>query len=145
MPLTLYDYWMGRDVLYAFHLTKAIKYNAKLTVDRIQKLVKLYENDTKNSVDVWSSGWRPSIVNDATSNAAKSSKHITAEAGDVQDKNRQFAKWCLANLDKLEEIGLWMEDCRWTPTWVHLQIVPPKSGNRVFIPSNTKPLVGYPQ
>ena len=29
-----------------------------------------------------------------------------------------------------------MEDPQWTPTWVHLQIVPPGSRRRVYIPSS---------
>ena len=41
----------------------------------------------------------------------------------------------------LAEVGLWLEDPRWTfdpkgDHWVHLQTVPPRSGNRVFVPSD---------
>jgi hypothetical protein len=28
-----------------------------------------------------------------------------------------------------------MKDPQWTPSWVHLQSVPPASGDRVFIPA----------
>jgi hypothetical protein len=40
----------------------------------------------------------------------------------------------------LQEIGLWIENPMWTPTWVHLQIVPPHSGRRIFVPSENPPL-----
>jgi len=40
----------------------------------------------------------------------------------------------LANTDKLEAIGLWLEHPESTPRWCHVQIVPPASGKRVFRP-----------
>ena len=33
-----------------------------------------------------------------------------------------------------------MEDPRWTPTWLHVQTIPPKSGRVVFIPNSSPPL-----
>ena len=87
------------------------------------------------------SGWRPAAINDATANAAKLSKHLTGEGIDLRDTGtRDLARWCLRNLDALEEIGLWMEDPQWTPSWVHLQIVPPNSHRRVYCPSSRPPL-----
>jgi hypothetical protein len=88
------------------------------------------------------SGWRPREVNDATGNASKTSRHIVGCAIDVRDDvpERLLARWCLRHREVLEEAGLWMEDPQWTPSWVHLQSVPPASGNRVFIPSDTPAL-----
>jgi len=43
------------------------------------------------------------------------------------------------NTAVMVECGLWAEDFRWTPTWVHLQRIPPKSGKRIYIPSNSPP------
>jgi hypothetical protein len=34
-----------------------------------------------------------------------------------------------------------MEDPQWTPTWVHLQMVPPGSHRRVYCPSSKPPMV----
>jgi hypothetical protein len=34
----------------------------------------------------------------------------------------------------LRDLGLWMEHPDKTPTWLHIQTVPPGSGNRVFWP-----------
>lgn len=62
------------------------------------------------------------------------SRHLSGQAVDVSDPHQQLQKWCLANVDKLEEIGLWCESFDATVNWVHLQIVPPKSGNRFFKP-----------
>lgn len=81
-------------------------------------------------------GFRPQV----TSVGAKGSRHKDGHAVDRYDPKREFARWCLRNLDELSKRGLHMEDPRWTPTWVHLQDVPPGSGRRIFIPSADKPL-----
>lgn len=146
--LTLQNYWMGRDVAYADELTFDIERNAAVTVGRINVLAAMFKSETGITLDTWASGWRPPTVNGGIANAAKGSKHLTARAGDVRDTpERDFARWCLRNLDKLESIGLWMEDPQWTwreqaggAPWVHLQTVPPGSGRRVFIPSTSPPL-----
>ena len=77
---------------------------------------------------------------------AAGSQHKTGHAVDRYDPDRAFARWCLRNLDMLAGLGLHMEDPRWTPSWVHLQDVPPKSGRLVFIPSSSLPLAaGLPE
>lgn len=62
------------------------------------------------------------------------SKHLSGEADDISDPQQELQAWCKENVEKLEEIGLWMEDFSATPTWVHFQIVPPRSGKRWFVP-----------
>jgi hypothetical protein len=86
------------------------------------------------------SGWRPLAVNEHTSNAAKSSNHLKGLAADLLDPQRKLGTWAVNNLPVLEEIGLWMEDPRWSPTWLHVQCVPPGSDRRVYIPSAQPPL-----
>lgn len=73
------------------------------------------------------------LIADGKSNAPKS-HHLTGEAVDIQDLDGKLKAWVTRNLDLMEQIGLWMEDFNSTPTWTHFQIVPPKSGNRIFIP-----------
>lgn len=130
-------YWMGRDLEYAEELTEEIRANAQVTVDRTNQLL---DRSATGSVHVVRSGFRPRAINEATGNAATKSKHLTAEAVDIADDDRGIADYCAANQDDLVEIGLWCEDFRWTPTWAHFQIVPPKSGRRIYIPSMAKPL-----
>jgi hypothetical protein len=90
-------------------------------------------------------------VNARTANAAEFSSHITAEGIDPQDHaDRRIARWCLRNLNRLAEIGLWMEDPRWCVVldqhgkevdwWVHWQSRPPRSGRQVYIPNSNPPL-----
>lgn len=151
MTITLEQYFMGRDALYPEECTPAVRANAAKTVERVNRALELAAADgvspgidekTGNHV---ASGWRPHAINHAlerTSNAATNSTHIGAEACDLQDTlGRDLARWALRNLDKLEEIGLWMEDPRWTPDWVHWQTRPPHSGLRVYRPSTKDALV----
>lgn len=129
---------MDRDSRYRLEWTDEIKWAGRATVVAVNKLLALAEIDGIVRDEV-SSGWRPQSVNDSTSNAAKCSKHLTAEACDIWDAGRELAQWCLLNLDKVAACGLWCEDFRYTPTWVHFQTVPPKSGKRVYIPSSSSP------
>lgn len=130
--IDLRAYWKGRDVTNPTEVTNEISANAEITVGRVNELL---ARAGRSDVDQVNSGWRPKGINDHTANAAKNSKHLTAQAIDLPDSDRSLAEWCVDNLDVLEELELWMEDPRWTPTWVHLQTVPPKSGRRIYIPS----------
>jgi hypothetical protein len=140
MNITLNDYWMGRDDKYGGSLTPEIRQNATTLVAKLNELLDLAAIDGVEPVGV-ASGWLPAAVNDATSNAAKRSTHITGEGCDLRDdKDRSFARWCLRNLEALARLDLYMEDPRWTPTWVHLQNRAPGSGRRVYVPSAAAPL-----
>ena len=74
-----------------------------------------------------------SLVASGKSNAP-TSKHLTGQACDIRSDNNGLQDWVKANVSLLETIGLWCEAFEATPTWVHFQSVPPKSGNRFFIP-----------
>lgn len=126
--ITYLGFYKGRDVTYKVALTDLIKQNAKVCIERVNKLLTIAGFTDRDA----SSGWRPAEVNAATPGAAKKSNHMLGLAVDVEDTDRQLQRWCLANTPTLEKLGLWMEHPRDTPTWTHLQTVPPRSGNRVF-------------
>lgn len=138
---------MGRDEAYAADCTLAVRRNAAALLAAVNTLLRCAAADgvepgidehTRNHV---ASGWRPAGVNARTSNAGKRSTHISGQGIDLQDlDDRSLARWCLRNLDRLEGLGLYMEDPRWTPSWVHLQSVPPGSGKRVYVPSTAPAL-----
>ena len=65
---------------------------------------------------------------------AMGSSHLYGCAVDIVDPDGALAKWLLAHSDLLVECGLWMENPKATPTWVHLQSYAPKSMNRIFNP-----------
>jgi uncharacterized protein YcbK (DUF882 family) len=61
------------------------------------------------------------------------SHHLFGEAVDISDPDLELTDWLKgdgANL--LVTTGLWCEEGN--ANWVHFQIVPPKSGNRWFLP-----------
>lgn len=77
------------------------------------------------------SGYRPGIHNKKAGGATNSS-HLTCEAVDFRDPQGKLAQWCISNLDKLVEAGLYMESPARTVGWVHLQIRPTRE--RIFQP-----------
>lgn len=66
---------------------------------------------------------------------ATSSKHMSGQAIDIHDPDKELAKFVFAKQQLLADYGLYCEDMRCTRNWVHFQNVPPKSGNRFFVPS----------
>lgn len=128
MPLiTTIEYMMGRDREYP--PTDEMLKNSVITVQRANELLKRASLDRRVV-----SGYRPAEINAMVKGAAPNSKHTICAAVDLEDHDGKLGEWCIENLGELADIGLWMEHKGSTPTWVHVQIYPPKSGNRVFIP-----------
>lgn len=82
---------------------------------------------------VLTGGYRPKQINFTIPNSRPGDMHESCEAVDLRDSGGSLSKWCMANLDKLETIGLWLESPTSSVNHVHLQIRPPRSGRRVFI------------
>ena len=138
--ITLEDYFMGRDSLYRNQLTPILRANAARTVEAAQKLLILakgagQEMHPNSKTGMVRSGWRPPAVNAATSGASATSLHMKCLAVDLEDNSHQLAKWCEANANTvLKGLGLYLESPDFTPTWCHVQLVAPGSGNRIFRP-----------
>lgn len=62
------------------------------------------------------------------------SKHLFFEACDFKDIDKKLAEWVKSHLDWCKEHGFYFEDFDSTPSWIHIQITPPKSGKTVFKP-----------
>lgn len=60
------------------------------------------------------------------------SKHLVCAAIDLADMDGKLYDFCKANESLLEALGLWCEERQ--GGWQHLQIFPPKSGHRWFLP-----------
>ena len=110
-------------------LTVQFKHDALYTVGRANMLLG-YFGEERGIV----SGWRPVEVNRLVPGAAAFSNHIICRAVDLADPEGDLDDWCLEHLDKLEEVGLWMEHPAATKGWCHVQTCAPKSGKRVFYP-----------
>jgi uncharacterized protein YcbK (DUF882 family) len=62
------------------------------------------------------------------------SKHLSGEAIDLADKDGKLWDWIQSRQDLIEQLDLYFEDKAACPGWVHIQVVPPKSGKRIFKP-----------
>lgn len=65
-----------------------------------------------------------------------SSNHLIGKACDFADADGSLYAWAYNNQDKLAEYGIWCEKDTnvGIAKWLHCQCVPPKSGNRFFLP-----------
>jgi len=127
--ITLQDYFNRRDKQYKADLSTQVCISAAKLLDKVNPLLDMFgEKRGCNS------GWRPKTLQMEINPRAPNSKHITGDAIDIEDRDGKLKEWCVFNQDKLEALGLYMEDPASTPTWVHLQQLPPKSGNRIFKP-----------
>lgn len=128
----------GRDKMYPADYTQEISDNIDQLLIAINKIRSAYGKPMKVT-----SGWRSLTdhlriyrekgITDMIKIPLKS-KHLSGQAVDVSDPNKELQRWCKANEDILEDAGLWLEDFSATPNWVHFQCVPPKSGKRWFMP-----------
>lgn len=137
---------------YANHpdATPEVRANAQTMLARVNALYAIAARDgvplpdnpnTKSGVSgSGNGGFRPR----ACPVGAPSSTHKDGNGVDRYDPSRAFAAWCLSHQDVLASMGLHMEDPRWTPTWVHLQDVPPRSQRIVYIPSTAPALAAAP-
>lgn len=136
---------VSRAVKYKDDYSSEIEAAMLDTLRRVNAVVNVYEAETGDTVDEVRSGWRPPAVNEATSNAAKASRHLFGDALDVANKasksGERFALWCFNNQHVLETHGLWMEHPASTVLaakedgknpWCHLQRTPSLSGQRAF-------------
>lgn len=65
---------------------------------------------------------------------APGSAHKEGLAVDRFDPSGAIDAWCMANQDKLELCGIYIEHPDETDGWSHWSIRPPKSGRHVFYP-----------
>lgn len=62
------------------------------------------------------------------------SQHLSGNAVDIADSTGAIKAWLLQNLNLLDLYDLYIEHPDATPTWLHIQQLPPKSKNRIFKP-----------
>lgn len=102
--------------------------NLTVLIERASKLREAYGKSLKVT-----SGVRSMTDQFRINPKAPKSNHLRGAAMDVLDSG-ELKDFINNNIQLVEEIGLWFEDFASTPTWVHMQIFPPKSGKRFFIP-----------
>lgn len=122
--IDLKTYLMGRDKEYPISIEQA--QNAAKLLARVNWLLGTLRINAKLS-----SGYRPGTYNVKAGGAQKST-HLMCSGIDLHDPDGMLACKMLDHLHLLEEAGLWLENPKATPKWVHLDIKERK--NRVFNP-----------
>lgn len=117
---------MGREV--ANPLTPEMKKNLDKLLIAVNRLRAMWGKPL-----VVSSGYRPPAQNTAAG-GAKKSNHMICAAVDFRDPDQELAKWLISRLDVLEACGLYLEDPSKTIGWIHVQVIAPGSGRRIFRP-----------
>lgn len=123
----------GRDQQYPGDYTQEISDNLDMLLGLLNQIRTAWAKPMKMN-----SGWRPPSINASTPGAALHSKHTQGLAADIQDLDGSLWKWVLQNLALMQSLGIYMEDRRWTPTWVHFGFGPPSSGHRIFVPNTNR-------
>lgn len=109
-----------------------IRANAAILLERVNAL--LSEPGIRPRQWAVTSGWRTPAHNASIANAAPKSKHLSGQAIDIADPDNSLDAFLVTRLELLEQNQLWIESPIATSGWCHLQCVPPRSGNRVFLP-----------
>lgn len=109
--------------------TPELDINAGVLLDRLNQIRTAYAKPM-----IVTSGLRTQVDQMRINPKAPTSKHITFQACDISDSDGALKEWINKNITLLEHVGLWCEAFSSTPTWVHFQTVPPKSGKRFFLP-----------
>lgn len=135
MPISKDELLKGRDKKYPDEYTKDVSNNLDKLLIPLNKI-----RDAYGKPMLVTSGWRPNELNMHVAGAAAHSKHTLGLAADIQDSDGELLKWVLNNLGLMKQLNIYLEDFRWTPSWIHFQLGPPMSGHRVFIPSSAKAL-----
>jgi hypothetical protein len=131
-PITKERLSMDRHADHILEYTELVQSNLERLADILTNLQNKYGKQF-----VLTSGWRPRSLN-AQKGGSKASKHIDGLAADIGDVDGAIMSWILQNIDIVKNLGIYIEDFRWTPTWVHLQIKAPNSKKTIYIP-NDKP------
>jgi hypothetical protein len=124
--ITREEILMGRDK--AYPLSTQQHENLDVLLERLNRFRQMFGKPMRVS-----SGYRPHAIN-AKVGGAMNSAHLHCQAADFYDTDKAIRKFILEHPSVLEECDLYCEDFVYTPTWVHLQSRPTRSGKRMFKP-----------
>lgn len=119
-----------QDILKNQNVTPEVAENVDKLCNAVNQLI-----DKFNISLTVTSGYRSPEYNKDIGGATMSN-HMLGLAVDFSDTNGLFWQYCLNNLKLAKQLGLYFEDRRWTPTWVHIQLKAPRSGKRIFVPNS---------
>lgn len=118
---------------HGYETTPIIDNNLEILFQRVMELQEACGMDFEINSGLRSEELQASLIHLGKSTATHS-QHLIGGACDIRDDDGSLKEWAKENMNAFENIGLWLEDFKSTPTWLHCQIQSPKSGKRVFIP-----------
>ncbi len=116
-----------------YKTTPIIDKNLSILLERVRELEASFGEDFVITSGLRSDEQQQQLIKAGKTNA-RYSKHCAGLAADIYDPENKVKDFILGRTWILEKIGLWCEDFGHTPNWVHVQIIPPMSGKRFFIP-----------
>ncbi len=118
------EYLMGRIKLKDLSTEQVSNMNT--LIPRVNQFLEKFEE--KRAVN---SGYRSPEIN-KSAGGSKKSNHLICAAIDLEDKDSKLYNFARANEALMKKLGLWAEERQ--GGWLHLQIFPPKSDKRFFMP-----------
>lgn len=132
IKLTKEQYLMGR--IKEEELTPEMKADMEDLLEKVNRLLAdFYQRNPMAKKRGINSGYRSPAINAAVG-GSKKSNHMICQAVDIEDGDGELGKWLTRQPEKLSEFDLYMEAKSATPSWTHLQLQPPKSKRRIFLP-----------
>ena len=125
-----------------YKTNQAIDENLKILFERLLEFQDACGIDFVITSGLRSNEKQEELIKQGRTTASRS-YHLAGAAADILDKDESLTNWIKSNIGIMEKIGFWLEDFNSIKTmskklgcdvWVHVQIKPPKSGKRVFIP-----------
>lgn len=132
MKLTTEQFLMGR--IKWDELTPEMQADTEDLLEKVNELLEefytVHPDLPKRTI---TSGYRTPAANSAAGGAAKS-KHMICQAVDLWDTDEKLDTWLTRFPEKLIYHDLYREHPDHTKGWSHIQLVPPRSKKRTFIP-----------
>jgi uncharacterized protein YcbK (DUF882 family) len=107
--------------------------NLKILFERLLEFQSAFGTDLVITSGLRDDAQQQELIAQGKTNAVHS-KHLAGAAADILDADGKLSQFATTNIKLLEAIGFWIEHPDYTRGWVHLQILGPKSGKRIFIP-----------
>lgn len=109
--------------------------NAARLLAKVNALLASYDKFLgRHWLAVVRSGFRTPAINASIKGAAPNSHHMAGNGIDIADNDNALDNWLStpAGLAAQQAAGLYREHRTQTPTWCHLQQIPPRSGRFEF-------------
>jgi hypothetical protein len=128
--MTKQEYLKGRHKhpTWGIEFTEDIEKHCIRTIAKVSELLSAF-GEKRQVID----GWCPRELN--KSKFGTLDKYLFyGQAVILEDKDGKLGMWCLQNVERLIELGLFMKSVTITSLEgiVYLQSVPPKCGSRIF-------------